>query len=307
MPVFNGEPYLREAIDSIQAQTYGDFELIISDNASTDATRDICEEYASRDSRIRYYRNIENLGGGWNQNRVVQLSHGEYFTWAHHDDVREPEFIEKALKVLDSDPSIVLCYSLTSVINEEGMQLNMNESMPNLMSDRPCERFLLACMEEHRCEAMFGLIRLDILKRTRGMRTLAVADRVLTAELCLYGKIFRMPEKLFFRRVHPSQASFQDRYARTIWWDPKKLGKIVFPHFREFIEYILVIKRVSIQMDERFRCFLGILVWPLINRRGLYEDIFEALRNLLRPPEVLRPIWRPVLTWIQRSLKSFRS
>ncbi|WP_081588053.1 glycosyltransferase family 2 protein [Gloeocapsa sp. PCC 7428] len=88
MPVYNGEPYLKDAINSILNQTFEDFELIISDNGSTDRTEEICRTIASQDQRVRYYRNEQNLGAGWNFNRVVDLATGEYFRWACHDDIQ---------------------------------------------------------------------------------------------------------------------------------------------------------------------------------------------------------------------------
>jgi glycosyltransferase involved in cell wall biosynthesis len=81
LPVFNGEKYLAEALDSILSQTYRDFKLIISDNASTDRTEQICREYAAKDRRIRYYRNEKNIGAPKNFNRVFELSSGKYFRW----------------------------------------------------------------------------------------------------------------------------------------------------------------------------------------------------------------------------------
>src|SRR3972149_8539793 len=86
LPVFNGEQFLRQALDSVLAQTYPGFELIISDNASTDRTQDICEAYATRDKRIQYYRQSKNVGGGRNYNFVFEVSNGEYFKWLAHDD-----------------------------------------------------------------------------------------------------------------------------------------------------------------------------------------------------------------------------
>ena len=101
MPVFNGENYLAEALDSLLTQTFSDFELIISDNASTDKTEEICRAYAVRDQRIRYFRNQENLGASRNYNRVFELSSGEYFKWAAHDDLCAPEFLGRCVDVLD--------------------------------------------------------------------------------------------------------------------------------------------------------------------------------------------------------------
>src|SRR5438270_1690210 len=99
MPVWNGEAFLSEAIESILAQTYGDFELVISDNASTDATAEICRSYAQRDARIRYIRQEKNIGANSNYNGVFRRSSGEYFKWAAHDDVLAPEFIYECVKL----------------------------------------------------------------------------------------------------------------------------------------------------------------------------------------------------------------
>lgn len=79
MPVYNGEQFLKDALDSILAQTFDNFELIISDNTSTDNTQEICKAYSAKDQRICYYRNEKNLGAAWNFNRVFELARGEYF------------------------------------------------------------------------------------------------------------------------------------------------------------------------------------------------------------------------------------
>ena len=96
LPVYNGERYLNEALDSILRQTFEDFELIISDNASSDRTEEICEEYARNDKRIRYSRSSENLGVAWNFNRVAGLSTSEYFRWATADDLWRPKIFRRA-------------------------------------------------------------------------------------------------------------------------------------------------------------------------------------------------------------------
>jgi len=114
LPVYNGENYLRNALESILDQTFRDFEVIISDNASTDRTGEICREYAAKDPRIRYCRNDRNLGAAGNFNRAFELSSGEYFKWAAHDDVIERDFLSSCVSVLDEDPSVVACFAMTS-------------------------------------------------------------------------------------------------------------------------------------------------------------------------------------------------
>src|SRR5512139_3267591 len=113
VPVYNGENFLKDALDSLLAQTFKDFEIVIADNVSTDQTEEICRSYAAKDARIRYYRNETNIGAGPNHNRVFELSRGEYFKWVCHDDMCAPEFLERCIEVLDRDPSVVLCHAET--------------------------------------------------------------------------------------------------------------------------------------------------------------------------------------------------
>ncbi len=121
MPVYNAQRFLREVIDSILAQTFTDFELIISDNGSTDDTEAICKEYVSRDSRVQYHPNDRtNHGPGWNYNRTEALAQGEYFRWAAADDVLAPTLLEKCVAALDADQSAVMAWPKTQIIDDQG-------------------------------------------------------------------------------------------------------------------------------------------------------------------------------------------
>ena len=127
MPVYNGERFVAQAIELILSQTFRDFELIISDNASTDATERICREYAERDGRIRYYRSEKNCGAAWNNNHLVHLARGEYFKWQCHDDYCDPTFIEKCLAGIRGDRSVVLCYPQFVRVDEQGRRLQVQQ------------------------------------------------------------------------------------------------------------------------------------------------------------------------------------
>src|SRR5687768_11755331 len=107
MPVFNGERFIEAALDSVLAQNYGDLEVVISDNASTDDTEEICRSYAAKDDRVRYFRNRINYGIAFNFNNVFRLSSGRYFKWAASDDVCAPDFLSRCVEILDRDASIV--------------------------------------------------------------------------------------------------------------------------------------------------------------------------------------------------------
>lgn len=107
VPVYNGERTLPAALDSLLGQTFTDFELIISDNASTDRTPEICAEYARRDRRIVVERQPRNMGPGPNFEVVLTRSRGDYFMWAAADDLWEPDFAAANLAMLESDPRLV--------------------------------------------------------------------------------------------------------------------------------------------------------------------------------------------------------
>src|SRR5215510_10355296 len=113
LAVYNGEEFLDEAIRSILAQTLTNFELIISDNASTDRTSEICQKYVRIDPRIRYHRNEANIGGANNENQTFRMARGKYFRWAAHDDVLAPTLLARCVEVLEERPDAVLCYPAT--------------------------------------------------------------------------------------------------------------------------------------------------------------------------------------------------
>jgi glycosyltransferase involved in cell wall biosynthesis len=291
MPVYNGARYLKEAIDSLLAQTYADFELIISDNASTDSTAEIIKEYAAKDRRLRCYRNEKNLGLAANQNRVYELARGEYFMLAHHDDVRAPECLERCLEILDRDPAVVVCYTKTQDIDDGGNFVNRTDPPLNVGAHGPLERFRDLIRMDHICEADFGLMRMSYLRRTKLYGDYADSDRVLLAELGLYGRFHQIPETLFYRRAHSLQSTekYPDRQSRTGLFNPAKIGKLIFPHFREFVEYFFAINRVPLPWRERLGCYWEMAKWLKANRQRLAYDLRYAFK------EVVRPVYRALV------------
>jgi len=164
LPVYNGENFIREAIESILAQTFGDFELIIADNASPDNTEYICRSYAAADPRVHYYRNKENLGGAYNHNKVFSLAQGKYFKWAAHDDKIAPQYLQQCVDVLEKYPSVVLAYPATMVINAQGKCIRKYQNELELTQPGPHQRFrqfhniVHMNRNNHECHPVFGLI-----------------------------------------------------------------------------------------------------------------------------------------------------
>jgi len=288
LPVYNGEKYLEETLDSILAQTYTNFELIISDNASTDLTSEICLAYANKDPRIRYVRNEKNQGAAWNFNRVFELSVGDYFKWAAHDDILDSEFLFKCVEVLDQDSSMVLCFSKAQVIDEHGKFLENYDLKLNINSPRPSSRFR-ELLRGHRCFEIFGVIRANMLRKTPLIGNYAHGDGVLLVRLGLLGRMHEISEFLFFPRKHMEQSmnlfkcyvnKKPDYHLYTMWFDPTKKGKIIFPHWTMLLEYCSTVMQAPITWYERINCCIYIINWMRRWRRQLIQDLIIAVNKI---------------------------
>ncbi|HZW05053.1 MAG TPA: glycosyltransferase family 2 protein, partial [Anaerolineaceae bacterium] len=254
LPVFNGEMYLHQALESLLNQTYRDFELIIVDNASTDATGALCKEYAARDPRVRYVRQPENVGAAENFNAAYRLGQGELFKWAAHDDTLAPDFLEKCIAVLDANPDVVLAYSRVAQIDPQGNVSGSYDYPMRVSAADPLVRFQDLVLTNHFCVAVFGVIRRAVLEKTPLIAKYVGSDRVLLAELALHGRLFEVPEYLFFRRDHPDTSGRRfTMYRRLAWFDPKQKGRLYYPYWRLGAEFFLTARRAA----GNFRCRAG--------------------------------------------------
>ena len=131
LPVYNGEKYLKESIESIVNQTYKNWELLIVDDCSTDKSADIARKYERADRRIRYYKNEENLRLPRNLNKGFSLTKGDYLTWTSDDNKFKPEALEKMHQALVEDREAQFVFASCRVINDEGKKIEyitVNES-----------------------------------------------------------------------------------------------------------------------------------------------------------------------------------
>jgi glycosyltransferase involved in cell wall biosynthesis len=209
LPVYNSERYLRQSLDSLLAQTYSDFVLVISDNASTDRTQEICQQYASADSRIKYSRNETNIGNPRNFNRVAGLVSTRYLKWSTADDYWAPTFLERSLEVMERDPAVALCYPQAVLVDAEGANPANYDDVLHLVQDDPADRFLALIGTIRLAHQHLGLIRMSHLRRTHLLGAFVASDINLLAELSLYGKFYELPERLFFRRFHKDSGSWK--------------------------------------------------------------------------------------------------
>jgi glycosyltransferase involved in cell wall biosynthesis len=274
--VYNGENFLAEAINSLLAQTFTDFELIISDNCSTDKTESICRDYASRDARIRYYRADENYGATWNHNNVIDLARGEFFKLAAHDDLCEPRFIEACVNALDADQQAILAFTDAKLLRGN-FRASMRLHRHTLRTDAnsAATRFDDMIDADLQGFQVFGCIRTDILRDIKPFGPWKGADRLVMAELALRGSFARVEECLFIYRLHPQQSiSLVNQSAEyTAWWRSGETPERVFPQWRFLRELAGMVWRVPMAVREKWRCLRHIGSWGWNHRRDLIREI----------------------------------
>jgi glycosyltransferase involved in cell wall biosynthesis len=283
LPVYNGERYIAETLDSLLAQTYENFELIICDNASTDKTEQICRSFALKDDRIRYVRNSTNLGAPKNYRLSFELSAGDYFRWANSDDLFAPTSLSRCVEVLDSDPSIVLTYPKTLLIDERGQVISEYEDGLHLQSPRASERFAQLCHRLGLVNVIYGLMRADILRQTALIGNFIGADTILLAELTLYGKFWEIPEFLFYRRFHPGASSS----CRSIdqlqeFYVPGSKGQVAFTEWSRLFAYGRCVWRAPLVLPEKMRLGYFLIRKTNWTRGKLAAEVVAAARRVRR-------------------------
>ncbi|MDJ0737489.1 MAG: glycosyltransferase family 2 protein [Nostocaceae cyanobacterium] len=291
LPVYNGEKFLRKTLDSILNQSFQDFEVIICDNASTDSTTEICQEYALKDKRIRYYRNEENLGAARNYNLTFELSNGEYFKWSACDDLLAPEFLAKCVEVLDKNPSVILSYTREYHIDEQDNIIDKRfADILNLRSSKPHQRFQeyhdLWLSRGFTCgNPVFGLIRANCLQKTPLIGSYEWADIGLLGELILLGEFYEIPEYLFFFRCHEntSRANRESggQEALAVWYNPKNAGKILSPEWRLFWQQLQSVNRVEMNWYEKVSCYGQISKWFSWKWKRLGKELMVVILQMI--------------------------
>jgi glycosyltransferase involved in cell wall biosynthesis len=260
LPVYNGENYLAESLDALLGQSYEDFELIISDNASTDGTAGICSRYLKQDSRIRYVRQPRNIGAALNHNFVVEQARGELFKWASSDDLYARDLLSLCVEALDEYPQVVLAHSWTALIDDSGQVTEKIEYPLDTVSPRAPERFrsmLYAKAGDDLC----GVIRTTVLRSTPLHGSYHHADRTITAEFVLHGPFYQVPDWLYFRRDHADRAERACPTVRTRCanLDPRRADGLRNPAARLYAEYlwgyVAAIRRAPLSAADKRECY----------------------------------------------------
>jgi len=266
LPVYNAEEYLAESLDALLGQSYEDFELIISDNASTDGTAGICRRYMKQDSRIRYICQPRNIGAAPNHNVVVGQARGELFKWASGDDLYGRDLLKYCVDALDEYPHVVLAHSWTALIDSSGQVTEAIEYPLATASLRAPERFG-SILYGKAGDDSYGVIRAEILRRTALHDSYHHADRTITAEFVLHGPFYQVPDWLYFRRDHPGRAerARPTVRARCANLDPHRADRLRHPALRLYAEYlwgyVAAIRRAPLSPADRQECYRYLAQW----------------------------------------------
>jgi glycosyltransferase involved in cell wall biosynthesis len=277
IPVYNGADFLAAAIESHLTQTFGDFELVISDNASTDATEEICRSYAEADSRVVYVRQAENIGANANYNAVVNLSRAPLFRWAADDDIVLPDYLEKVHDLLSKDDDAVLCHSFTAYIDEDGEPLkpagddrfvdargnyvdgpDPNIATRQLRSPYPHVRLRDVLLHTKWCFEIFGLMRRDVLRSTAMQQKFYGTDRVILAEMALLGSWRVVEEPLWLRRCHSGASNNMGVWQKAKWANPDAKKSKLPPVSNMVKGYVDAIDRHRFPPLERAQCYAAV-------------------------------------------------
>jgi len=207
VPVYNGERLLGHALDTLLAQNYENLEIIISDNASTDATGGICSDYAARDKRIQYFRNASNEGATANFNRTLALARGKYFMVGAADDAWEPTFVSQMVNLLEARSDAILSFSRFNSIDPTGSHVREYD-LSHLESGglyERLEKYLSDDESNGKANLILGLMRRDVLCKAGGFKiwgtTFWGADMLIVLRLLSLGNIVFAKERLFSKRL----------------------------------------------------------------------------------------------------------
>ena len=266
LPVYNGGRYLADSLDALLGQSYEDFELIISDNASTDDTSEICRHYESQDTRVRYCRQAHNIGLSPNHNFVADAAQGDLFKWASYDDLYARDLLQRCVEALDERPDVVLAHSWTAHIDETDAVFAA--PVYPLTSDAATapERFRSVLFGSGG-DDIYAVIRTSALRRVMPLNSYHHAEHTIVAALSLHGPFHQVPEWLYFRRDHPQQAerAYAAIRARCTNMDRRRADRLRHPLARLYAEYlwgyVTAIRRAPLTSAERRACYEHMVRW----------------------------------------------
>lgn len=274
MPVYNGEGRIEKALNSLLSQSFKNFELIISDDNSSDNTANICDEYAAKDARIKFYRQKNNSGLVKNFAFVLNQAKGDYFMWAAQDDWWDENFIRKMVEAMEKNPEYVVAMSHYKIISDSGKitETSLGRHDFTKLSNYRLFRVILSAKDNPIFE--YGLFRTDFLKKLFSrLKPHSIEDTViLMSEAALAGKFYSVPEFLHIKYRNPKNLR-ERHYLGNYYGEPCPYTK--------FIKTLLVWLITSRVIPFR-RKFL--IFWPWLRklihyRRKIFRELFGRFQS----------------------------
>jgi glycosyltransferase involved in cell wall biosynthesis len=297
LPVYNGERDLPRALDCLLAQDYDNFEIIISDNASIDSTRQICEEYAARDARIKLSFNDTNIGIIANFERVLEKANGSYFMWAAHDDLWSKSFVRSMVQELQGHSDASVTMSAVERLHESGSARDVvrfeGEANPNSMTTFELAMALAHGSPHHLF--IYGLFRRDFLRSAfKNFPNVIASDRLLMIQVALSTRFRYVDQVLHTRHINdePIAVRYKDEEFGRAWHDPKAhlkkdlaigpylLQSQLIPWRRKFWIPIIVIWPPLKRLYNRLHHFFYGLSAKLLGQGGRRKRIARYLKRL---------------------------
>ncbi len=252
LPVFNEGKYISLTLQALLEQSYKNIEIIISDNASSDSTFDICQERATEDARIKLLQNPENIGVSENSRIVLREASGEYFMWASGHDLWEKDFIESAVKTLESKTDAVICFAVNKWIDGEGKELPRKSGWSDTIGLAECSRLVLTLLGN--MNPVLGLIRRKAIQEIPKIQGCAGADLLVLSELSLKGTFVNITNTSWSRREFRDEKSYSEKLER---YNSKAFNLIesnfsrLFPNLNILIHLYLIIFRAKIKLVQK--------------------------------------------------------
>jgi len=284
MPAYNAAAHIELALGSLMDQTFRDIEIIVSDNASTDATPEIVRTVAAGDSRVRYIRQPNNIGANKNYTFVARAARGSYFKWASSNDWCAPTFLERCLERLESNPDAVVATPRTRLFENDLSTARDYGCDIAVLEDTPLERVISLASGLRLNNMMNGLIRTSALQNTGLIEQYYGADIVLMGHLALLGKILLHDDRLFYRRLEVgSSTALQDAESIRKHHYPTPGLRMLFQNTKHHIGWLRAAMSAPMTLNERTKVIAFIVRRAYWHRGSMLDDLDDAatfLRNL---------------------------
>lgn len=257
IPVFNGKADIEKAISNLLEQTYTNFEIVISDNGSTDGTYEIIHRLSRINSRIRIFRSELNRGSIWNFNKVFEESVGKYFMWAAHDDTHDPSFVAECVYAMEADSSVVLCVTQTQMKLQGSERVIWTSTMQSFFGKDSLHERYRETIRNFPAVGMYGLYRRESLGKTSLLPKVIGGDLLMIQELSMFGKFIEVPKILFTYHGRESWNTVNEDYMTFFGKETKPW--YYSPFCMVLVKQVHLLLNADISFTERTQLFFTLI------------------------------------------------